>query len=142
MLFVISGFLFNAKHVSSKENAYRYWFGKLRRLIIPYMICNIIVMLLNNIWVSIGFLNDSEEFLNATANAVNPQRGFGKFGVHTAIVNIYKVILLRYVPQLASPTWFLTVLFGVISVNCLVAFYVKKITSKKVRILLFCIIFF
>ena len=141
VLFMISGFLFDEKHITSKENAYKYWFGKLRRLIVPYMICNLIVMLLNNIWVSIGFLNNSEEFLNATANAVNPQRGFGKFGIYTAIVNVYKILLLRYIPQLASPTWFLTVLFGVISVNCLATFWMARISGKKIRVYLFSTVF-
>lgn len=141
VFFMISGYLFNVEHVANKKNAYIYWFEKLKRLIIPYMLCNIIIMLLNNVWVYLGFLNSTDDFLQAMRGSVNPQCTFGLIDKRTAFINIYKIIILRYIPQLASPTWFLTVLFGVISLQCLLASSINKVSSYRYFAIIYGLVF-
>lgn len=62
LFFMISGYLWNERHASDKKYVWKYIKSKLKRLYIPYVLCNSIYWILNNSFIRLGIYTDDVRF--------------------------------------------------------------------------------
>mgnify|MGYP001401425786 FL=1 len=96
IFFILSGYFFKEEYVKDKESLKKFIILKIKRLYVPFVIGNIICVLLNNTFISLNLYdNINHEY----------------FGFKDIIVNIIKIILFRGNTEMLGATWFLPILF-------------------------------
>lgn len=137
IFFIASGYCWNKENSGSIEKCKKYIFRKIKTLYVPYVICNITFLMLNNLFIKIGIYTANPDFLTATAK-MNGEYSWdigsymsGKDLIWTGI----KVLLFRGGTQLGGATWFLRTLFVVTVGHCIYEFLIIKANSR-IRIFL------
>ena len=71
VFYMASGYTWNNKHVQSFNSLKKYILNKIKTLYVPYVLCNILFVLLNNVFIDSGIYASSEEYLNLIGSDVN-----------------------------------------------------------------------
>lgn len=126
-----SGFCFNSKYLTMSPRIYIR--KKIKTLYVPYTICNILLLLLNNFFVMSNIYTDKEEFLTAQIGISN---FFGlryKMDFLTLLKEIGAILLFgrNGEPQLGGTTWFLRVLFIISLVFFIVQYLCYKLFKEN-----------
>jgi fucose 4-O-acetylase-like acetyltransferase len=130
----ISGYCFNRRHALDLASCERYFFSRVRRLVIPYMGFNIVFALLNNYFLLWNFYTDDPAFKIAVVPTQKAAQGLMQFrSLKELMIDVYDVITLKSIPQLSSASWFIMVLFLVCVVHCFVVYFVDRIDGEVPR---------
>ena len=117
IFFILSGYFFKEEHVKDKESLKKFIILKIKRLYVPFVIGNIICVLLNNTFISLNLYdNINHEY----------------FGFKDIIVNIIKIILFRGNTEMLGATWFLPILFFISIIYAIIEFIIRN-CKKKTR---------
>lgn len=152
--FMISGYCWNKKHSSDFYSMKNYFIGKVKRLYVPFIIVNITFILLNNVFLKIGFITNNNSFLEFTSKYRIPQSLADKMGIGTMVKGIVKALFFSGgYARLCGVTWFLSSLFMVSIFHMILEFFIARqftVKEKKKRIvvlfitiivcLIFCVI--
>lgn len=129
VFFMISGYLWNNKNSSSFKSVLSYAKRKLISLWIPYFVCNVIFILLNNVFIRIGVYATDEAFLQLVTGPRNELAHF--FGIKDYFVEIVKSFFMLDVAQLGGALWFLRALFIITVGHALFVFLLSKTKHKN-----------
>lgn len=117
IFFILSGYFFKEEYVKDKESLKKFIILKIKRLYVPFVIGNIICVLLNNTFISLNLYdNINHEY----------------FGFKDIIVNIIKIILFRGNTEMLGATWFLPILFFISIIYAIIEFIIRN-CKKKTR---------
>ena len=127
LFFIISGYLFRDKCWQTIPDVKNFIMRKIKTLYLPFIIFNILFILLHNFFININFY---------TADCVFEFRGvtflptvyytFGKI-----IKSIIYTLLFFHRERLIGATWFLVVLFYVSVISCIGHYLVNKYVPKE-----------
>ena len=138
--FAISGFLWNNKNVEDRDHIVCFLKRRILRLYFPFVVVNIVFILLNNIFIKVGLYTTSAEFAVLTEKW--PVKQVGSFySVSQIFKNCIKSFLLisGHAP-IVGVSWYLATIFIVSLIHLIVEIACKKIEEKKRIILYVCIL--
>lgn len=126
IFFIASGYCWDCKNSETVSSVFKYTVRKIRTLYIPYVVCNGIFLILNNLFIRIGIYTTDPYFLelvgddysHSLATALNA-KGF--------LINLIKILTFYSGTQLGGATWFLRTLFFVSVGNCIYEFLIMKL---------------
>lgn len=130
-----SGYCYSNQVSSLKE--YRcYIFKKIKKLYIPFVICNGFFILLTPLFLKIGFYTINPIFLKLTNSWPIKQSLYVNEGVIGRIKQMLKVVAFIGPTQIGTATWFLTSLFIVLVLHSGLILVTKRFAKKKVIIVI------
>lgn len=104
-----------------------YVIGKLKRLYVPFVIVNVLFILLNNLFLRIGFYTADNTFLDLTNSYLITQKTTELMDVRTMIIGIINALFWGGgYSQLCGVTWFLSSLFMVCVGHMVWEFFISK----------------
>lgn len=115
IFFIASGYLYKDKYTENKEEMKKFIIKKIKRLYIPFLICNLLGVLLNNFFI------DTNIYDLANHNMFE-LKDFG--------INILKVILFHNNTEIFGATWFLRILFEVSIIYSIIDYFLNKKIKK------------
>lgn len=131
VFFMISGYLWNERHALDKKHVWEYIKGKLKRLYIPYVLCNSIYWILNNSFIRLGIYTDDVRFYELFGGEmIQSLAVYQSFG--DTLINILRSFLFVGGSQLGGATWFLSVLF-IINVGHCILTYILNLAKLSLR---------
>ena len=122
--FILAGYFFKEEYVKDKVCLKKFIMLKIKRLYVPFVIGNIICVLLNNVFINCNLYDNINH---------------NYFTVKDIIVNIIKIILFRGNTEMLGATWFLPILFFISIIYALIEFAIrnyKKKTREYIQIIL------
>lgn len=126
VFYIAAGYTWNNKHVKSRETLGSYLLNKVKTLYVPFILCNILFLLLNNFFVTTGIYVSSEEDLQLIgANKVSQ--------VHTMMTPqmmvkpLVKIFLLMGGTELGGPTWFFGSLFLSLCIFAIIEYVANRL---------------
>ena len=129
---MLSGYCWNSSHSASKFDVYDYIFKRIKRLLIPYWMVNIVFYFLTNVFSKVYFYTSDIDFLNHNEGV--PVNQALIYPVKYDFKIVYEIITFKYMPQLSGMTWFLYTLFMICAFNSVLSYYFNKIQNNKIRI--------
>lgn len=121
LFFILSGYFFKSDDMKDLKSLKEFIVKKFKRLYIPYIIVNVIFILLNNIFLKNNIYSDDTHYY------------FLPIDVLKQIINL---ILYSNVTEMGGATWFLPLLFSITIVYASIELLVKK-SVKEVNIVQF-----
>lgn len=138
--FVISGYLWNDRHARSSKDALNYIISRMKRLYLPFVAVNIVYVLLNNLFVKIGFYTTDPSFLELTTDWPVQQSISSVFGIKRIVIDCIKSVgLMSGSARLVGTCWFLSTLFIVSLIHLGVCLLTRK-TDVKMKTTIYAII--
>lgn len=142
VFFMISGFLWNTKHSNDIDSMKHYIIGKLKRLYIPFVLLNVVFILLNNFFLRIGFITDDPNFLDLTRSYLIAQTTSQHMDCLSMITGIANALVFSAgYARLSGVTWFLSSLFMVCVGHLLWEYIITKLLKRN-KIGRFVVLFF
>lgn len=138
LFFVLSGYCFNQKYTDSIANLWKLFKKRIESLWIPYVVYNFIFLLLQNIWLKIGFLTSNEAYFS-----YEPYLKDGyclPITISGAIKVFVKSLFFMNSRPFAGGLWFLGGLFYVTFLYTILQFILRKLNLEKFHIV-FSVIF-
>lgn len=120
IFFIISGYFFKDDNIKDEKSLKKFMLKKVKRLYIPYILVNIICVLLNNFFIRINMYSISTHYY---------------FTIKDIVKNIVKILLFNGVTEMAGATWFLQILFVVTIFYGMIEFLIKKFEIKNSNII-------
>lgn len=99
----ISGLLFKDSHMTNLGNLF---ISRIKRLYVPFVVYNIIFILLHNFFISIGFYTTRESETNMFSTTY--------YSLESGVRLIIDTMLLKNIEQLAAAHWYFILLLSVI----------------------------
>lgn len=124
IFFIISGFCFDNSKIMNYKKLREYIITKIKRLYIPYIIGNIVCVLLNNIFIKMKLYNIDNHYI---------------YNIKDYSTNILKVLLFRGHTEMLGATWFLEILFLISILYAVTEYLINKTGFKYKRIIHFSI---
>ena len=115
IFFMATGFFWKDSKVETGKNLLLYIWKRIKSLYIPFVICNAIILFLNNPFVLIHFYN-VDKWLT----------------FKDTFLGFLVVLLTGNVQELAGATWFLSVLLIISIAQGVFSFLIKKIKKKYI----------
>ena len=132
VFFMISGYCWSEKHANNAKSAGKYIIQKIIRLYIPFVLINILYILLNNIFIRMGIYSDSPEFLVLTSGAPVKQNLTEYYTLVQMIKGIIRTLCFAGgAARLCGATWFLSTIFMVSVFHCILAWIIEKVKWNK-----------
>lgn len=134
--FAISGFLWNDKYVTNKESIIKYVKSRLLRLYLPFVVVNIIFVLIHNWLIELRFYTTDASFAVITADW--PVKQICQvYGIKEIVIACLKSFLLMSgSAPLVSTCWFLSTLFIISIGHLVVRAGIRNIDEKKKTIVM------
>lgn len=134
VFFMLSGYCWNSDYAVSKESVIGFVYKRFIRLLIPYFVFNILLVVLFNVLLSANLYTDNQEFLKILGTTPVYQYTVSRLSASQILYNCYRVLNLdMHAIQLGGASWFLYVLFAVCSIHCVIEHLAIKIKTAKVR---------
>ncbi len=124
IFFILAGYFFKEEYVKDKVSLKKFIMLKIKRLYVPFVIGNIICVLLNNFFIRCNLYDNINH---------------NYFTFENIIVNIIKIILFRANTEMLGATWFLPILFFISIIYAIIEFSIrnyKKKTREYIQIIL------
>ena len=139
--FAISGYLWNDRHAGSSKDALSFIISRLKRLYLPFVAVNITYILLNNMFVKIGFYTTDPSFLELTKDWPVQQSVGSVFGINRIVTaSIKSLCLMSGSASLVNTCWFLSTLF-LISLFHLGVCLVTRKADVKLKTIIYSLFF-
>lgn len=116
IFFIVSGYFFKEDYVKDKECLKHFILNKIKRLYVPFVIGNIICVLLNNFFIDMNLYSDITHTY---------------YTIKEMLINVLKVILFRGHTEMLGATWFLPILFMITVIYAIIEYLIKKYPSKN-----------
>lgn len=120
IFFIISGYCYKENKIKTFNEFINYVIKKVKKLYLPYIVFNILCVLLNNIFIKLNLYSLSTH---------------NYYGIKDYIINIVKVLLFRGNTEMLGATWFLEILFYISILYALTDYLLNKIKSNYKRII-------
>lgn len=117
---IVSGYFWKNENSQNISNLKSTLFNKIKKLYIPYIILNIIAVLLNNFLIDIKFYSFDNHYY---------------FSLIDIFTNIIKILLFNGVTELFGATWFLRLLFVIIVMYSIIDYILQKKFIKQREII-------
>lgn len=134
LFFVLSGYCFNQGYTDSFASLWNLFKRRVKSLWIPYVAYNFIFLLLQNVWLRIGFLTSDESYFS-----YNPFLSDG-FCLPLTVTGALKALLKSFFFMNSRPfaggLWFLGGLFYVTFLYAAIQFVVRKVKIEKLHIII------
>lgn len=131
LFFIISGYCWNDKYAESADNLKQLFKKRLITLYVPYVICNIIFLLLTNTFLNMSIYTDNPEFIAALGDNIGNNKLIEPMTPLLIAKNIVAILVLHGNTQLGGPTWFFGVLFIVTIGHGVLSFLSCKMGINK-----------
>lgn len=137
VFFMISGFCWKTKHSNNVESMKHYVIGKIKRLYVPFIIMNVLFILLNNIFLHIGLITDDPTFLDLTSSYLLVQKTSEQMDYLTMIIGVINALFFSGgYAKMCGVTWFLSSLFMVCVVHMFLEFFISRLLNRRTTILI------
>ena len=113
--FICSGYCYNDQYSKSKDEIVVFFIRKLNGLYIPYVICNLVFLITNNLQIKLNLLQGTY------------------LPIEKILVQSLKILLLHGKTELGGPTWFLVTLFGISIIYNLVSYAINKFGKYGIK---------
>ena len=119
IFFIATGYFFKEDYIKDFQSLKKFIINKIKRLYLPYVIGNIICIVMNNFFINLNIYNN-----------INHKY----FSIKEIIINIGKVLLFKGNTEMLGATWFLSILF-IITISYATIEYLlnKNINIKKYK---------
>lgn len=134
VFYMASGYFWNNKHVATSKAYWQYIWNKIKTLYVPFLICNLVFLLLNNFFIDTGIYASSQEYLDLIGSD-NVGLLHSKFTVFQTIKQFIKICLLLGGTELGGPTWFFSSLFIALVAFASIRFVLIRIFKKESYVL-------
>lgn len=130
----MSGFCFSQNYTYSSSNLWELFTKRIKSLWIPYVFYNFVFLLLQNIWLKVGFLTSDETYFS--------YEPFLKDGycLPITIIDAVKAIIKSFFFMNSRPfaggLWFLGGLFYVTFMYAIIQFVMRKLKIEKLHIII------
>jgi len=130
VFYIAAGYTWNNKHVQSFSSLKKYILNKIKTLYVPYIFCNILFLLLNNVFIEGGIYASSEEYLfligSEDTSLLHTKLSFIQIAKH-----IVAICFLIKGTELGGPTWFFASLFVTLCVYAVLEYILSKAFKQK-----------
>lgn len=133
LFFVLSGYCFSQKYTDSLSSLWELFKKRIKSLWIPYVVYNFIFLLLQNIWLKVGFLTSDEAYFS-----YEPFLRDGyclPITITGSIKAVIKSFFFMNSQPFAGGLWFLGGLFYVTFMYAIIQFILRKIKIEKLHII-------
>ena len=132
VFFMISGYCWSEKHSNDIESVKHYIVQRIIRLYIPFVLINVVYILLNNYFINIGFYSNSQDFLALTNGAAFKQHLTKYYTIPQIVKNILRTMCFGGgAARMCGPTWFLSTMFMVSVFHCIFSWIIGKLKLNK-----------
>lgn len=130
VFFIASGFVYKNVSTGKIKDIWRFVLKKIKQLYVPFVVCNSIFVLLNNLFIDLNIYTDNANiFLYVTGEHVSTQNKLG-------LVDIVKDVLFGFVFKastiMGGALWFLKILFFVSILYCVFDYIIAKFVHKQI----------
>ena len=126
---IASGFVYKGVSTGKISDIWRFVLKKLKQLYLPFVICNSIFVLLNNLFIKLNIYTDNADvLLYVTGGHVSTHN---KLGLVEIIKNIFYGFLFKGSTTMGGALWFLAILFFVFILYCFFDFIITKFVRKQ-----------
>lgn len=127
IFFMVSGYFWKENSINTIKDLKRFIINKVKRLYVPFVIGNVICVLLNNFLIDINIYSTISH---------------SHFSYKDMAKNIIKVLLFRNSTELLGASWFLRILFIISIIYAIVELiltkYLKKFNKNIFHLILSC----
>lgn len=116
MFFILSGYFFKPDNVKDNSSLKKFILKKIKRLYLPYIIANIICILLNNVFIK---------------NNLYSNISHSYFTAKDFCYNIIMTLLISNTTEMVGATWFLPILFSITIFYGIIEHLLNKYTKKS-----------
>lgn len=120
IFFIVSGYFFKEDYVKDKQSLKKFIINKIKRLYLPFVIANVICILLNNFFIDIKFYN----------NVIHHY-----FSLKDIAISVIKVMLFKGHVEMTGATWFFQILFLITIFYAIIEYIIKKYSNKTKNII-------
>lgn len=135
VFYMASGYCWNNKHVATYNSYWQYVWNKIKKLYVPYLICNLVFLLLNNVFIDTGIYASSQEYLDLIGSndttLLHSRMTFIEMAKQFVLMS-----LLIGGTELGGPTWFFSSLFIALVAFASIRFILIRIFKKEKLVLL------
>lgn len=131
-----SGYCYNSVPRNLREWANYFW-KKVRGLYIPYVLCNVLFLLLTNVFIALNIYTDNPSFLTYTEGWIISQSVIHKITLYDALKGVCRILMFQGTTQLGTATWFLSALFYVLIFHSFLEMLIWKCGIKRNIVLAF-----
>ena len=134
VFYMASGYFWNNKHVTSSQSYWLYVWNKIKKLYVPYLICNLVFLLLNNVFIDTGIYASSQEYLDLIGSDDESL-------LHTPMTMIdmakrfVALCFLMGSTELGGPTWFFSSLFITLVAFASIRYVLTRLFKKESYVL-------
>lgn len=137
IFFIASGYCFNHKYSDNFDGIKTIIKKRLKSLYLPYVLLNILFLILLNPFVKLNIYSNNPKFLATPQGA---QFGLINYLSITDFVRQFiKILLFNGNTQLCGATWFLRVLFIITIMYYSISYIIKHFTQKYHNLIQICI---
>lgn len=130
VFYIASGYSWNNKHVKEFESLRSFWLSKFKSLYIPYVVCNLLFLFLNNIFIDIGIYASSDEYLRLIG-CDDISLLHTKMSLPLIAKYAVSICILNDGTELGGPTWFFASLFVSLCAYAFVEFLLNKAFKQR-----------
>ena len=120
LFFFLSGYVFKDKYLDG--NFSDYIKKKIKSLYIPYLVYEVIFLLLHNFFIDINFYNIAEKIYGKDIFYLNPK---------TFIIEFVKIVFCAGREPIGGALWFLVVLFFVSILYYTISYFLKRFVKEE-----------
>lgn len=125
LFFIVSGYLYNDEASTSVKSMKAYILKRLKALWFPYVVANVIFILLNNIFIDLNIYTTNP--LIEGVGGMNIGVAAGKMSLVDMFIGIVKCFFFGGGTTLGGALWFLRALFAGLIMTCVIEFVLRKI---------------
>ena len=132
MFFVLSGYCFNQKYTNDAGGLKDLLVKRIKSLWVPYVAYNFVFLLLQNVFLRIGFLTTDESYF--TYSPILPDGFCQPLTFRTGLIAFIKSLFFMHSRPFAGGLWFLGGLFYVTFLYAAVQYILRKLKIEKLHI--------
>lgn len=110
LFFILSGYCFSDTHIKNINSMLFFILRKIKGLYIPFVLFNVVCVLLQNFLIHINIYTDDPAFLSQAVYG-NQYGLTAQLGFSDTIVRVKNILIFSGEQQLGGGLWFLRVLF-------------------------------
>ncbi len=129
IFFIASGYLYTEKNNSDFYHLKNFVFRRLKSIWLPYVITTSAFILLNNLFISIGFYTVDPNFLEYDGMGVTSLAHV--YSSWEMLILLIKGFFMKSFTQLSGALWFLHTLFWGMIAYAIISYFLKKISQKE-----------
>lgn len=126
-----SGYFFNSKYSKTAKSIRELLIKRLKSLWFPYFWANSLFIFLNNAFIKLNIYTTNPDILFLNTETYAPNSISHTYGLLEIIKRICRVAILEGGTQIGGALWFLSMMFKLTMVYCIIGFLFNSIFSEK-----------